>query len=297
MRFSGTSMATSTRPDDMRIGSLDGAALVRARRTTQELVFEFLRDAILSGRLRGGAHLVQDKIATELNVSRVPVREALLQLESEGLVRMEAHRGASVVWLSPEEIEEIFEIRIVLVTAAIRQVVPRLTDQQVEQLSRIADRQARESNMAARARLNHAFYATLFESLNRPRLQALMGKLEREVERYLMPLDRPHLGHRELVEACRRRDAEGAAELVRQHLERVCQRATARLRELVRQGAALPHPEPTRRRRRQTPPDAADDPQRSGAFFQKDLEDSRTTQNAERRTTQNAEAAERRRTT
>ena len=218
---------------------------MRGRRTTQELVFEFLRDAILSGRLRGGAHLIQDKIASELNVSRVPVREALLQLESEGLVRMEAHRGASVVWLSPEQIEEIFEIRAVLVTAAIRRVVPRLTDDQIARLEHIADRQERESNMAARARLNHAFYATLFESLNRPRLQALMDKLEREVERYLMPLDRPHLGRRELVEACRRRDADQAGALVSQHLERVCQRATARLRELRSQGNAVP----TRRRR------------------------------------------------
>ena len=239
-------LATTTTPsDELHIGRLDGAALVRARRTTQELVFEFLRDAILTGRLRGGAHLVQDKIAAELNVSRVPVREALLQLESEGLVRMEAHRGASVVWLSAEEIEEIFEIRVVLATAAIRRVVPRLTDDQITRLQRIADRQQRESNMAARARLNHAFYATLFESLGRPRLQALMDKFEREVERYLMPLDRPHLGHRELVEACRRRDADEAAELVRQHLEQVCGRATARLRELV----SLPHPQPTRRRK------------------------------------------------
>src|ERR671938_1460104 len=158
---------------------------------------------------------------------------------------MEAHRGASVVWLSPEEIEEIFEIRVVLVTAAIRRVVPRLTDDQITRLQRIADRQQRESNMANRARLNHAFYGTLFECLGRPRLQALLDKFEREVERYLMPLDRPHLGHRELVEACRRRDADQAAELVQQHLERVCERATSRLRELV----SLPHPQPTRRRK------------------------------------------------
>jgi DNA-binding GntR family transcriptional regulator len=245
-------MATQTTTrEELRIGRLDGAAVVRERRTTQELVFEFLRDAILSGRLRGGAHLVQDKIAAELNVSRVPVREALLQLESEGLVRMEAHRGASVVWLSPEEVEEIFEIRAVLTAAAIRHVVPHLTDDQITRLQRIAQRQEREpsSQPPTRVRLNHTFYATLFESLHRPRLQALMDKLEREVERYLMPLDRPHLGHRELVEACRRRDGEEAAELVRQHLARVCERATARLREMLSHGnASLPHPQPRRQR-------------------------------------------------
>jgi len=159
------------------IGALDGAARVRERRTTQELVVDFLRDAILSGRLRGGARLIQDKVAADLNVSRVPVREALLQLEAEGLVRMEAHRGASVVWLAPEEITEIFEIRELLVTGAIRLVVPTLSDAQISRLEAIDRKQAGERNMAARAKLTHAFYATLFEQLNRPRLKGMMDKL------------------------------------------------------------------------------------------------------------------------
>ena len=216
--------------------------MVRERRTTQELVFEFLRDAILSGRLRGGSHLVQDRIATELNVSRVPVREALLQLESEGLVRMEAHRGASVVWLSPEEIAEIFEIRAILVTAASRRVVPSLTDDRVERLQQITDRQERETSPAMRARLNHAFNATLFEPLNRPRLQALIDKLEREVDRYLMSIpDRPRIGHRELVEACRARDADRAADLVHRHLDKASDCAVNRVRELMLSDGAAPN--------------------------------------------------------
>jgi DNA-binding GntR family transcriptional regulator len=232
----------TTSLDDLRIGALDGAAMVRERRTTQELVFEFLRDAILSGRLRGGSHLIQDKIATELNVSRVPVREALLQLESEGLVRMEAHRGASVVWLSPEEIAEIFEIRAILVTAAIRRVVPSLTDERVERLQQITDRQERETSPAMRARLNHAFNSTLFEPLNRPRLQALIDKLEREVERYLMSIpDRPRIGHRELVEACRARDADRAADLVHRHLDKASDCAVNRVRELMLSDGAAPN--------------------------------------------------------
>jgi DNA-binding GntR family transcriptional regulator len=218
------------------LGVLDGAAAVRERRTTQELVVDFLRDAILSGRLHGGARLVQDEIAAELNVSRVPVREALLQLEAEGLVRMQAHRGASVVWLSPEEVYELFELRALLVADAVRRAVPRLADDQVTRLEQIERREARESNMAARSRLTHAFYATLLERLDRPRQRALIDKLEREGERYLEPLTRPHLGHDAIVEACRARDAARAADLVRQHLEQVGERAVARLRALLAQG-------------------------------------------------------------
>ena len=212
------------------LGALAGAAAVRERRTAQEMVADFLRDAILSGKLHGGARLLQDRIAADLNVSRVPVREALLQLEAEGLVRMQAHRGASVVWLSPEEIAEIFEIRALLVAEAVRRAVPDLADEQVDRLAEIERREGRESNMAARARLTHAFYSTLFERLDRPRLRALIDKLEREVERYLQPLQRPHLGHGELVEAFRARDADRAAGLVRQHLKDVGDRAVARVR-------------------------------------------------------------------
>lgn len=232
---------------DLRLGALDGAALVRERRTTQELVFEFLRDAILSGRIRGGTRLVQDKVAAELNVSRVPVREALLQLEAEGLVRMEAHRGATVVWLSPEEIAEIFEIRTLLMTAAVRMAVPHLTDEQIAQLEQIAARQEGEANMTARARLNHAFYATLFQNLNRPRLRSMIDRLEREVERYLLPLKRPHLGHLQLVEACRARDGERAAKLIEEHLSEVAERAVALVRST---GGHVPERKPRRARRK-----------------------------------------------
>jgi len=229
------------------VALLEGVAAVRERRTTQELVFGFLRDAILSGKLRGGSRLVQDRIATELNVSRVPVREALLQLESEGLVRMEAHRGASVVWLSPEEIAELFDIRGLLVTDAVRRAVPGLTDEQIERLEEIERRELHETNMAARARLTHAFYATLFEHLDRPRQTAMMDRLEREVERYLEPLERPHLGHAELVDACRRRDADRAAAIAADHLQHVSERAVEGVRRLMSAGEAL---RPNRRSRR-----------------------------------------------
>jgi DNA-binding GntR family transcriptional regulator len=229
------------------VATLEGVSVVRERRTTQELVHQFLRDAILSGQLRGGARLVQDKLATELNVSRVPVREALLQLEAEGLVRMEAHRGASVVWLSPEEIAELFDIRCLLVTDAVRRAVPQLTDEQIARLEDIEQRQVNESNMAARTRLTHAFYSTLLEHLNRPRQTAMIDRLERELERYLEPLGRPHLGHTALVDACRRRDADRASALVGEHLRRVSERAVKSVRRLMSSGETL---RPERRSRR-----------------------------------------------
>jgi DNA-binding GntR family transcriptional regulator len=217
---------------DLLLSPPAGSPLLLGRKTTQELVREVLREAILSGRVREGAHLVQDRIATQLGVSRIPVREALLQLEAEGFVRIEAHRGASVIYHSPEDIEELCEIRGTLLASAVRMAVPHLTDAQVAKLEETSRRQDTERSMAHRRRLNRAFYATLFANLERPRLLALIEKLERQVERYLMPIQRPHLGHEKLVEACRRREADRAAQIAYEHVTEVGRRAAERVREM-----------------------------------------------------------------
>ncbi|MBX5490160.1 MAG: GntR family transcriptional regulator [Chloroflexi bacterium] len=227
------------------LGALEGAAALRERRTAQELVAAVLRHGILTGKLPGGTRLVQDQIAAQLGVSRVPVREALLQLEAEGLVRMQAHRGATVVARTPADIAELFEIRAVLLSEAVRHVVPHLTDDQIVRLQAIEERTQGEANMTARMQLTRAFYAVLLERLARPRLQAMIEKLEQEVERYLQSLERPHLGHGHIVAGGAARDGERAATLVREHLLHVGERAVERL--LALREAAAPQCQVLRR--------------------------------------------------
>src|SRR5207248_10847418 len=88
--------------------------LFRSRQSLGAAVVERLREKILSGELREGEQLRQDAIATEFQISRIPVREALTHLAAEGLVTLVANRGAVVSALSPEEIMELFETRAVL---------------------------------------------------------------------------------------------------------------------------------------------------------------------------------------
>ena len=102
------------------------------RLASHELVAAVLREAITTGHLKANQPLPQDEIATQLRVSHIPVREALRQLQSEGLVDYQPNRGATVSALEPAEISEIYEIRAILETAAIRQAVPRLTPAQLE---------------------------------------------------------------------------------------------------------------------------------------------------------------------
>jgi DNA-binding GntR family transcriptional regulator len=122
-------------------------------------------------------------------------------------------------------------------------VAPHLTDDQIARLRELAEQQAKEPNPAARARLVHTFYATLFEGLQRPRLRALMDKLECEVRRYLLALpDRHFIGYSDVVEALAQRDAELAAERMTRHLERVCEEAVRRLRQLLAEGGQVATP-------------------------------------------------------
>ncbi len=164
--------------------ALSGAELVRTRRTTQQLVHDLLREGILTGRIAAGARLIQDELAAQFSVSRVPVREALLQLEAEGLIRMEAHRGARVVTPSPREIEENLEIRKLLLIPSVERAVPLLSQDQVHALQSIVERGSREDAPDRGGAMHAAFYAAMLAPLEQRKLVELVVRLEREIERF-----------------------------------------------------------------------------------------------------------------
>jgi DNA-binding GntR family transcriptional regulator len=106
------------------------------RQSLPSAIADRLRDKILRGHFRAGEQLRQQAIAAEFEVSRIPVREAFRQLEAEGLITINDHRGAVVSALSPDEIQELFDIRAALECAALRQAVPRLTEEYLRSRNR-----------------------------------------------------------------------------------------------------------------------------------------------------------------
>src|SRR6266581_9797245 len=94
------------------------------RKSLSSVVVERLREKILTGELREGEQLRQDAIASEFQISRIPVREALSHLAAEGLITIVANRGAVVSALSPEEIMQLFETRAVLECYILRSTHP-----------------------------------------------------------------------------------------------------------------------------------------------------------------------------
>lgn len=152
-------------------------------RSLSKLVRERIRDQILDGRLKPGARLVEDRLSAELGVSRVPVREALRSLSAEGLVRLEAHRGATVVEVTPEMVTELVEVRALLegqnARLAARRPRPEIVARLRETLGRGND--AAESGTTEElARLNAEFHERLGEaSGNSVLLDVMRGLRER----------------------------------------------------------------------------------------------------------------------
>jgi DNA-binding GntR family transcriptional regulator len=198
------------------------------RKTLGTATLEAMREGILNGTYAEGEQLRQDAIAADLGVSRIPVREALRQLESEGLVTFTPHHGAVVSTFSVAEIEELFELRALLETDLIRRATPRLGTKDFQQAAAILDSYEEalaHGDVGAWGELNWRLHSTLFAPAGRPLTMRTVERLSHHADRYLrMQLalthgeSRANAEHRAIVAACRKRDARAAAKLMRSHI-------------------------------------------------------------------------------
>ncbi|MGB9593190.1 MAG: GntR family transcriptional regulator [Anaerolineae bacterium] len=207
-------------------------------RTLQELVTDRIREAILRGWLKPGERLDQAEIAERFQVSRMPVREALRTLEAEGLVKFYPHRGVEVCELSPEEIEEIYQIRIALESMAVQLAVARFNEEADQRLSALLQEMEEVADdPPAWTTLNYRFHQELYALSGRARLCGIIESLRNTVQPYVArDVSHPARArvamqeHREILEACRAGDANRAAERIAQHLKHVCDSLIASLR-------------------------------------------------------------------
>src|SRR5437588_11613580 len=102
-------------------------------------VAQALRQAIVLGHLEQGVHLKEPALAQRFGVSRLPVREAIAQLEREGLVRIEPRRGAFVIGVTEEDISDIYACRLMLETEAVRRAARRVTPDALAELEKHVD--------------------------------------------------------------------------------------------------------------------------------------------------------------
>ena len=198
--------------------------------TAQEAVLAELRRAIISGELRPGEQVLQDALAERFGVSRVPLREALKILEGEGQVIYRPHRGYFVAELDIDDLREVYRIRDLLESDAVRVAVPQITGDEIAALAEaleVVEQASASGDLLTMTEANRRFHFGLMEAARMPRLSRLVRVLwdATDVYRSLYYSDRGHREavhdeHRAVLEAVRRGDAERAVTLLRSHRER-----------------------------------------------------------------------------
>ncbi len=208
--------------------------MVSNYRTMKEIVYDTLREAILSGRYLPGQRLVADDVAKELGVSRMPVREALHQLEAASLVTVVPHRGAVVNELSEMEVIEIYHIRAVLDGLAARLAAPHLTSTDYARMNALLDEMAAAAEVKDLDRLlrvNRDFHLVIWQAAHAPRLQELLENLYDSSQRFrnlslLLPgrLDQITQEHRLIAQALANGDTVAAEKYANEHHEGTARR-------------------------------------------------------------------------
>ncbi len=195
-------------------------------RTVTDQLVQALRNEIIRGNLRPGQYLRQEDLAARFEVSTMPIRETLRDLEADGLVTIYPHRGAVVTSLSPDDLRDIYDMRAVLEEMATRFAVPRITTEILDEMSSILDELDRHLNdVLIAVNLNHRFHSTLYLSSSRKHLCELQEILRNRTHHYLYAYitcvgNMPHAQseHRAILDACRERDVERAAAITRKHV-------------------------------------------------------------------------------
>lgn len=215
--------------DDIDISQVDAlaqATFTGNRQTAHEFARNVLRRAILTGELRGGSRLVQADLASMLEVSTTPVREALRDLASEGLIRFDPHRGAVVQELSGEELREIYMIREILEPFALRLAVPKVTPELLGRLRGLHEMMASEPHSAEWVDANRNFHLAIYEAAGVPRLSAIIKGLADASVMYIGASLKDVEGlrdtavhdHGAILTALEEGDADAAVEAVLTHL-------------------------------------------------------------------------------
>jgi DNA-binding GntR family transcriptional regulator len=193
-------------------------------RAAAEQAAQSLRDEILSGAIPSGARLGEAELAGRLSVSRTPIREALSRLAAEGLVELQPNRGARVATWTPEQLREIFELRLRLEPYAVRVAVPLLTEEQLTELDELAAAML-DRDLGAIVELNRRFHAIFIDAAGSPPLAgALRGVTHASVVHQNFhdytpdALSRSLHHHVEMVAAARAGDGDWAEAIMRAHL-------------------------------------------------------------------------------
>lgn len=209
-------------------------SMVRARlgdaggRLSTDHIVHLLQQAIVRGIFAPGQALRQDELATLFHVSKIPVREALRTLEANGFVELLMNRGALVKALTLGQLRDAFELRSMVEPHLMRTAAPLLTDADLDEADSLIAAMEDAGHAWAFSELNGRFHDLLYRAADKPLSKQILAMLQGHIQRMsFMQLSLAGFNrssnedHRVIVAACRRRDAEAAAQSVASHVEGV----------------------------------------------------------------------------
>jgi DNA-binding GntR family transcriptional regulator len=240
-------MSSSPRPaspSDNRVADQETGAEGRRPRvlehTAAKVVAGLLRDEIQSGTLNPGMRLRQNDTARRFGVSATPVREAFAQLEAEGLIRIDPHRGAVVFRPTVRDLVEFYEIREALESLAVRQAIPHLDDPRLKELQALIVKMRKTEDARAWMKLNHEFHRKIYERADRPRLSSMIESLRDASTPYMRINVAGHAietkaneEHQRILGACVAGDPDAAEAAIREHLRSAADRLVAFLSQPI----------------------------------------------------------------
>ncbi|MDW6024003.1 GntR family transcriptional regulator [Mesorhizobium sp. BAC0120] len=202
----------------------------KPRRVLTDDVVDAIRGAILAGKIKPGARLIEEDLAASLKVSRGPVRQAIFRLQQEGLVVHETHRGATVAQISEDDVSEIYSLRLALERLAIEQAIRKAGARELAEIEAVLTRFSGMPRATVTRRLvaelDVEFHDAIFRAAGSSRLYRAWETLRSQLMMFLMLrdalpedyLDSWHRDHLRLVEVIRAGDPAAAQAMIEEHI-------------------------------------------------------------------------------
>ena len=195
----------------------------------RDVVFNTLRQAILTGELKPGERLMEIHLANRLGVSRTPIREAIRKLELEGLVTMIPRRGAEVAQITEKSMNDVLEVRRALDALCVELACDRITKEELESLKRACDNfefAVKTKDVKKIAQADVALHDIIVQATGNSRLIQLVNNLSEQMYRYRFEYIKDITQHERLVEEHRiiyqgivNHDKETASQAAKLHID------------------------------------------------------------------------------
>ncbi|MEA1964291.1 MAG: GntR family transcriptional regulator [Candidatus Aerophobetes bacterium] len=211
------------------MGKTDDLPIFEQPSTIASAVSRYLEDAILKGKIKSGTRLIERELAEKFKVSRLPIREAIRELQAAGLVKIISRKGAVVSQISLKEIKEIYAVKCLIESFAAGEAAKRVTKGEIKELKMLIDKmssQIKKNNSHKYTEIAEKFHYIINKASGNSKLYEIYKRLNNQVLwhkiNYLSSpgrVERSFEGHKKILEALINKDTKQAESLMKKHIK------------------------------------------------------------------------------